>query len=128
LEIRITSYPRLNPSLRDLSTQIDVCIPQNIRVFIPTLCSQSGAMKMASISFNPNKMEFLISFASGEISEDKEQEILNLGQAQILMDISQEKGSLVAIKVLLPTPLGEEAMNAVKKSAEKSEIKISSDR
>jgi hypothetical protein len=70
----------------------------------------------------------LISFASGEISEDKEQEILNLGQAQILMDISQEKGSLVAIKVLLPTPLGEEAMNAVKKSAEKSEIKISSDR
>jgi hypothetical protein len=86
------------------------------------------AMKMASISFNPNKMEFLISFASGEISEDKEQEILNLGQAQILMDISQEKGSLVAIKVLLPTPLGEEAMNAVKKSAEKSEIKFSSDR
>jgi hypothetical protein len=41
-----------------------------------------------------------------------------------LMDISQEKGSLVAIKVLLPTPLGEEAMNAVKKS----EIKIISDR
>lgn len=73
-------------------------------------------------------MEFLISFASGEISEAKEQEILNLGQAQILMDISQEKGSLVAIKVLLPTPLGEEAMSAVKKSAEKSEIKISSDR
>jgi hypothetical protein len=30
------------------------------------------------------------------------------------MDISQEKGSLVAIKVLLPTSLGEEAMNAVK--------------
>ena len=44
------------------------------------------------------------------------------------MDISQEKDSLVAIKVLLPTPLGEEAMNAVNKSAEKSEIKISSDR
>jgi hypothetical protein len=86
------------------------------------------AMKMASISFNPNKMEFLISFASGEISEDKEQEILNLGQAQILMDISQEKGSLVAIKVLLPTPLGDEAMNAVKKSAKKSELKITSDR
>ena len=31
--------------------------------------------------------------------------------AQILMDISQqEKASLMAIKVLLPTPLGEEAM------------------
>ena len=79
---------------------------------------------MASISLNSNKMEFLISFTSGDISEDKEQETLNLGQAQILMDISQEKGSLVAIKVLLPTPLGEEAMNAVNKS----EIKTISDR
>jgi hypothetical protein len=77
---------------------------------------------MASISFNPNKMKFLISFISGEISEDKEQETLNLGQAQILLDISQ--GSLVAIKVLLPTPLGEEAMNAVKKS----ELKITSEK
>ena len=69
-------------------------------------------------------MEFLISFISGDISEGKEQEILNLGQAQILMNISHVKDSLVAIKVLLPTPLGEEAMNAVKKSAEKSELKI----
>ncbi len=81
---------------------------------------------MASISFNPNKMEFLISFISGEISDDKQKEILNLGQAQILLDISQ--GSLMAIKVLLPTPLGEEAMNVVKKLAEKSELKITSDR
>jgi hypothetical protein len=80
-------------------------------------------IEMTSISFNPNKMEFLISFISGDIPEDNEQETLNLGQAQILMDISQEKGSLVAIKVLLPTPLGEEAMNAVKKS----ELKITSD-
>ena len=48
-------------------------------------------------------MEFLISFTSGEISEDKEQETLNLGQAQILMEISKENGSIVAIKVLLPT-------------------------
>jgi hypothetical protein len=77
---------------------------------------------MASISFNPNKMEFLISFISGEVSEDREQETLNLGQAQILLDISQ--GTLVAIKVLLPTPLGEEAMNAVKKS----ELKITSEK
>ena len=83
---------------------------------------------MASISFNPNKMEFLISFTSGDISEGKEQEILNLGQAQILMNISHVKDSLVAIKVLLPTPLGEEAMNAVKKSAEKSELKINLDK
>jgi hypothetical protein len=79
---------------------------------------------MTSISFNPNKMEFLISFTSGDISEDKEQEILNLGQAQILMDITQRKGSLLAIKVLLPAPLSQEAMNAVKKS----EIKITTDR
>jgi hypothetical protein len=88
---------------------------------------------MASVNFNPDRMEFLISFTSGDISEDiaknnNKQETLNLGQAQILMDISPAKGSLVAIKVLLPTPLVEEAMNAVKKSAEKSEIKITSDR
>jgi hypothetical protein len=38
-----------------------------------------------------------------------------------------KKAYLVAIKVLLPTPLGEEAMNAVKKSAERSELKIVSD-
>jgi hypothetical protein len=74
-------------------------------------------------------MEFLILFTSGDISEDKQKETLNLGQAQILMDISQEeKGSLMAIKVLLPTPLGEEAMNVVKKSTEKSELKITSDK
>jgi hypothetical protein len=90
-------------------------------------------IEMVSISFNPNGMEFLISFTSGDISEDvaknnNKQETLNLGQAQILMDISKEKGSLVAIKILLPTPLVQEAMNAVKKSAEKSEIKITSDR
>jgi hypothetical protein len=88
---------------------------------------------MGSISFNPNKMEFLISFDSGDVEQDiaknnNEREILNLGQAQILMDISQNNGSLLTIKILLPTPLGEEVMNAVKKSAEKSELKIISDR
>jgi hypothetical protein len=87
---------------------------------------------MVSISFNPNKMEFLISFDSGDVEQDtaknnNEREILNLGQAQILMDISQNNGSLLTIKILLPTPLGEEAVNAVKKSAEKSELKIVSD-
>ena len=81
---------------------------------------------MASISFSPAKMEFLILFTSGDISEDKQKETLNLGQAQILMDISQQ--DLMAIKVLLPTPLGEEAMNVVKKLAEKSELKITSDK
>jgi hypothetical protein len=67
-------------------------------------------------------MEFFISFTSGDISEEEE-ETLNLGPAQILMNISQEKGSLETIKLLLPTPLGEEAMNAVKKSAEKPELR-----
>jgi hypothetical protein len=81
---------------------------------------------MASISFNLNSMEFLISFVSGDFSEDKEQETLNLGQAQILMDISRVKGSLATIKILLPTPLEEEAMNDVKKLALNSEIKITS--
>jgi hypothetical protein len=87
------------------------------------------AIEMASISFSPDKMEFLVLFTSGDISEDKQKETLNLGQAQILMDISQqEKGSFIAIKVLLPTPLREEAMNVVKKLAEKSELKITSDK
>jgi hypothetical protein len=89
-------------------------------------------IKMASISFNPNRMEFLISFTS-DFSEDlvqnkKEHETLNLGQAQILMDISHINDSLVAIKILLPTPLPQDAMNAVKKTAEKSEIKITLDK
>lgn len=79
---------------------------------------------MASISFDPNRMEFLISFTSGYISDDKERETLNLGQAQILMDISNVKGSLLAIKVLLPTPLTQDAMNAVKKSAEETNITL----
>lgn len=84
---------------------------------------------MASISFNPDRMEFLVSFTSENMVENNnEQEILNLGQAQILMDISHVNGSLRAVKVLLPTPLVQEAMKAVKKSAEKSEIKITSDR
>ena len=87
-----------------------------------------NTIEMASISFSPNKMEFLISFTSGDISEDKQKETLNLGQAQVLMNISQEKGSLAEIKVLLPTPLGEEAMGVVKKLAEKSEIKTTLDK
>ena len=81
-------------------------------------------IEMASISFDPNRMEFLISFTSGYISDDKERETLNLGQAQILMDISNVKGSLLAIKVLLPTPLTQDAMNAVKKSAEETNITL----
>ena len=83
-----------------------------------------NTIEMASISFNPNRMEFLISFTSGYISDDKERETLNLGQAQILMDVSNVKGSLLAIKVLLPTPLTQDAMNAVKKSAEETNVTL----
>lgn len=90
-------------------------------------------IKMASISFNPNRMEFLISFTSDDVLKDivenkKEYETLNLGQAQILMDISHVKHCLATIKILLPTPLTQDAMNAVKKTAEKSEINITLDK
>jgi hypothetical protein len=61
---------------------------------------------MASISFNPDRMEFLVSFTFEDMAENKnEEETLNLGQAQILMNISHVKDSLMASKILLPTPL-----------------------
>jgi len=42
------------------------------------------------------------------------------------MDISHTENSLMGIKILLSTPLSEEAMNIVRKTPkEKSEIKIS---
>jgi hypothetical protein len=56
----------------------------------------------------------------------KEEKSINLGKAQIFMDISNTKNSLIGIKILISTPLSEEAMNTVRKTAkEKSEIKIS---
>ena len=61
---------------------------------------------MASISFNPDRMEFLVSFTLEDMAKNKnEQETQNLGQAQKLMNISHVKDSLMAIKILLPTPL-----------------------
>jgi hypothetical protein len=61
---------------------------------------------MASKSFNPDRMEFLVSFTLEDMAENKiEEETLNLGQAQILMNISHVKDSLMASKILLPTPL-----------------------
>lgn len=57
---------------------------------------------MVSISFNPDRMEFLVSFTLEDMAENKnEEETLHLGQAQILMNID----SLMASKILLPTPL-----------------------
>jgi hypothetical protein len=61
------------------------------------------------------------------ISPIKEEEkSINLGKAQLLMDFSHTQNSLIGIKILIATPLSEEIMNAVRKTAkEKSEIKIS---
>jgi hypothetical protein len=39
------------------------------------------------------------------------------------MDISQEKGSFVAIKVLLPTPLVQGAMNVLKNQQKNQNLK-----
>jgi hypothetical protein len=77
---------------------------------------------MVLVSFNSNRMEIYIS-----ISPIKEEEkSINLGKAQLLMDFSHTQNSLMGIKILIATPLSEEIMNAVRKTAkEKSEIKIS---
>jgi hypothetical protein len=85
---------------------------------------------MVLVSVDSNKMEIYISIPS--INKDKgaqiekERKSINLGKAQIFLDISHTENSLMGIKILLSTPLSEESMNAVRKTAkEKSEIKIS---
>jgi hypothetical protein len=90
---------------------------------------------MALVSFNSNRMEIYISISSikGEekdkgvqTEEEEEEKSINLGKAQIFMDISNTQNSLIGIKILISTPLSEEAMNAVIKTAkETSDIKIS---
>lgn len=89
---------------------------------------------MALVSFNSNRMEIYISISSikgeekdkGVQTEEEEEKSINLGKAQIFMDISNTQNSLIGIKILISTPLSEEAMNAVIKTAkETSDIKIS---
>jgi hypothetical protein len=90
---------------------------------------------MALVSFNSNRMEIYISISSikGEekdkgvqTEEEEEEKSINLGKAQIFMDISNTQNSLIGIKILISTPLSEEAMNAVIKTAkETSDIKVS---
>ena len=91
---------------------------------------------MALVSINSNRMEIYISISSikGEEKdkgvqtkeEEEEENSINLGKAQIFMDISNTQNSLIGIKILISTPLSEEAMNAVIKTAkETSDIKIS---
>jgi len=41
------------------------------------------------------------------------------------MDILHTENSLMGIEILLPTPLSEESMNVVRKTAKEKEIKIS---
>jgi hypothetical protein len=61
-----------------------------------------------------------------QIKEEEEEKSVNLGKAQLLMDISHTENSLMGIKILLSTPLSEETMNTIRKTAkEKLEIKIS---
>ena len=89
---------------------------------------------MALVSFNSNRMEIYISISSikgeekdkGVQTEEEEEKSINLGKAQIFMDISNTQNSLIGIKILISTPLSEETMNAVIKTAkETSDIKIS---
>jgi hypothetical protein len=78
-------------------------------------------IEIASISFNPNSVEVFELFTSGDISEYTEQETLNIGRAQILIDTSQEKGSPVAIEVLLPTPLVQGVYECLLKNRQKNQ-------
>jgi hypothetical protein len=88
---------------------------------------------MVLVSFNSNGIEIYISISSLKEEQEKgvqikkeEEKSINLGKAQLLMDISHTENSLIGIKILLSTPLSEEAVNTVRKTAkETSEIKIS---
>ena len=88
---------------------------------------------MVLVSFNSNRMEIYISISSlkeedkeVQIKEEEEEKSVNLGKAQLLMDISHTENSLMGIKILLSTPLSDETMNTIRKTAkEKLEIKIS---
>jgi hypothetical protein len=88
---------------------------------------------MVLVSFKSNRMEIYISISSlkeedkeVQIKEEEEEKSVNLGKAQLLMDISHTENSLMGIKILLSTPLSEETMNTIRKTAkEKLEIKIS---
>ena len=86
---------------------------------------------MVLVSFNSNSMEIYISISPLKeedkgVQIKKEEKSINLGKAQLLMDISHTENSLMGIKILLSTPLSDEAMNTIRKTAkEKLEIKIS---
>lgn len=77
------------------------------------------------IDFSTDGMEILVSFFSEEnSSEDNITETINLGQAQIFMEIFQKDNSLNQIKILLPTSLSQEVRKAAVRRIEESKRKI----
>jgi hypothetical protein len=76
------------------------------------------------IDLSTDGMEITVSFFLEEnSSEDNITETINLGQAQIFMEIFQKDNSLKQIKILLPTSLSQELRKAVRR-IEKSKRKI----
>jgi hypothetical protein len=77
------------------------------------------------IDFSTDGMEILVSFFSEEnSSEDNITETINLGQAQIFMEIFQKDNSLKQIKILLSTSLSQELRKAAVRRIEESKRKI----
>jgi hypothetical protein len=77
------------------------------------------------IDFSTDGMEILVSFFSEENSiEDNITETINLGQAQIFMEIYQKDNSLKQIKILLSTSLSQELRKAAVRRIEESKRKI----
>ena len=77
------------------------------------------------IDFSTDGMEILVSFFSEEnSSEDNITETINLGQAQIFMEIYQKDNSLKQIKILLSTSLSQELRKAAVRRIEETKRKI----
>jgi hypothetical protein len=77
------------------------------------------------IDSSTDGMEILVSFFSEEnSSEDNITETINLGQAQIFMEIYQKDNSLKQIKILLSTSLSQELRKAAVRRIEESKRKI----
>jgi hypothetical protein len=77
------------------------------------------------IDFSTDGLEILVSFFSEENSSEYNiTETINIGQAQIFMEIFQKDNSLKQIKILLSTPLSQELRKAAVRRIEDSKRKI----
>jgi hypothetical protein len=77
------------------------------------------------IDFSTDGMEILVSFFSEENSSEYNiTETINIGQAQIFMEIFQKDNSLKQIKILLSTPLSQELRKTAVRRIEDSKRKI----